>query len=177
MPHPPPHPSLARRARAAAWPIVLAVLAGCSSLAPPGREAPPASADDRAAAPAALVTERRWLQSWFEGTPVGITQGRDGAVNIEVPREFCFDRGKSAVKPALAAVLDKVAESLRRVSTVQVMLLAAPADPGGAGALALQRAREIHKHLLSRGVPATRAGTPSAAATGGAQLRLQVTPL
>ena len=47
----------------------------------------------------ALAVERQWLQSWFKGTPVRIEQRSESAFSIEVPRDFCFDAGRSAVKP------------------------------------------------------------------------------
>ena len=88
-------------------------LAACSSVKPPASTASPSPADQRAAAPAALGVERQWLQSWFKDTPVRIAQRNDGAVTVDVPVEYCFDAGRSTLKPALAAVLDRSEE--RRV--------------------------------------------------------------
>lgn len=123
--------------------------------------------------PEALAVERQWLGSWFKGTPVRIGQRNDGAVTVDVPREFCFDRGRSSVEPALAAVLDKVAASLRRVPLAHLTLLAAPDDAAGSAQLALQRAAEVHKYLRSRGVSAARLGKPSAATAAAVQLRME----
>ncbi len=119
-----------------------------------------------AAPPATLATERQWLQSWFAGTPVQISQRGDGPLAVSVPREFCFDAGRSTIKPALAAVLDKVAESLRRVPQARVQQLAAPADAGAAAgaALAVQRAAQLRARLLSRGVQVAQLTEPTAAA-------------
>lgn len=161
---------------------------GCASVAPPATPAPvpskapaapapPASADQRAAAPAVLATERAWLQSWFKATPVLIAQRADGTITIDVPREFCFDPGRSNVKPALAAVLDKVAESLKRVPLARLPVVAAPDDGTGGTPLALQRAQQVHKQLLSNGVPAARMGPPSAATTPAVLLRIDAAPL
>lgn len=159
---------------------------GCVSVAPPAAPqaaataAPAASAapaDRRAAVPAALVTEQQWLQSWFQGTPVLIDRGGDGAVKVEVPIDFCFDRGRSTVKPPLAVVLDKVAESLRRVPLARLSLVAAPGDEKGAASLALERAAQVHKYLLSRGVPAARLAKPTATSAGAVQLRMESAPL
>jgi len=157
---------------------VLIAICGCSTLAPPvtsllpneAASAPPA--DQRAGAPAALVREQQWLQSWFEGTPVVIGRAGDGAVLIEVPRVSCFDRGRSMVKPPLAVVLDKLAESLRRVPTAQLSLIAAPGDDAGVESLALERAAQVRKYLLSRGVPATRLGKPITTPAAAVQLRM-----
>jgi len=155
--------------------LVLAVC-GCSSVAPPSAPVPATPADQRAAAPAALAVERRWLQSWFEGTPVRIAQGADGAISVEVPREFSFDPGQSRVKPPLVAVLDKVADSLRRRPQARLTQLAAPDDAASAGPLGLQRAAQIRQHLLARGVPAVQLGKPSATSAPLVQLRLEAAP-
>jgi outer membrane protein OmpA-like peptidoglycan-associated protein len=186
---------MALRARLApAAPLVLlsAALAigGCASVTPsvapapvpskspaPAAPAPPPSADQRAAAPAVLATERAWLQSWFKGTPVLIAQRSDGAISVDVPREFSFEPGRSDVKPALAAVLSKVSESMKRVPLARLPVVAAPDDGNGSAPLALQRAQQVHKQLLSNGVPAARMGSPSAATTPAVSLRIDAAPL
>ncbi|HLL17696.1 MAG TPA: OmpA family protein, partial [Rubrivivax sp.] len=166
--------------------VVALVLAGCAGVKPPPRPqepvrtdppvpapAPPApapapapapsAADQRAAAPAALAAERKSLQSLFAGTPVRITQTRDGPVGVEVPREFCFDPGQSEIKPPLASVLDKLAQSMRRAPLARLTLVSAPDDTGAApsSTLAQQRAAQLQKHLQSRGVAASRIGRPT----------------
>ncbi len=118
-----------------------------------------------------LATEREWLLSFFQGTPVVIAQRSDGLLGVDVPREFCFDAKRSNVKPALGAVLDKVAESLRR-SRARLPTLAAPTDANGDAALALQRANQMRTHLLGRGVPATQIGLPTVSTAAAVQLRL-----
>jgi outer membrane protein OmpA-like peptidoglycan-associated protein len=154
--------------------FLAALAAGCASTTPPAAPPPaaPSTPTQRTQVAEALAVERQWLGSWFKDTPVKVAQRGDGAVSVEVPREFSFDAGKSSVKPALAAVLDKVAESLRRVPQAQVALVAAPDDGEVATALATQRAERIRDHLRSRGVAAGRLGRPSPAATATVQLRL-----
>ncbi len=167
----------------AAPPPVAAPVSG-SSQAPAGPAPAPApvpapgSGEQRTALAAELTVEQQWLDSYFRGTPVQIRQQGDGALWVDVPREFCFDAGRSNVKPPLAAVLDKVAESLRRRSGAVITLLSAPDDkPGSATPLALQRATQVHKHLRDRGVPAERLGEPKAAAAGTmVQLRIVAQP-
>jgi len=152
------------------------LLPACTSVAPPaatGQDAPSSTADQREAAPAALDVERQWLQSWFKDTPVRIAQRGESAVTVEVPLEFCFDAGRSAIKPALAAVLDKVAESMRRVPAMRLPLVAASDGAAGTSPLATQRAAQVHKHLLNRGVMAARLGAPSSTAAAAVQLRLE----
>ena len=85
----------------------------------------------------------------------------DGAVFVDVPREFCFDPGRDAVKPALAAVLDKVAQSLRRTPIAELHLIAAPGDASGSATLGVQRATRVYDYLRARGVSAGRLAKPS----------------
>jgi outer membrane protein OmpA-like peptidoglycan-associated protein len=133
-------------------------------VAPPG----PASA---------LHTESQWLQSWFDGTPVVISQSGDGPLAVSVPLAFCFDTGARTVKPPLAAVLDKVAESLRRHPRARLVLVAAPGDGAGASPLALQRATQVRAQLRLRGVRELQLGSPTAATAAAVQLRMVLAPL
>ncbi len=129
----------------------------------------------RTQAAEALAIEQQWLQDWFRGTPVRITQRSDGILSIDVPREFCFDSGRSQIKPALSAVLDKVAQSLQRRPTSRLILLAAPADPAGVAgvpALGLQRAISVQRHLRDRGIAIARLAEPQADGSTGVQLRM-----
>jgi outer membrane protein OmpA-like peptidoglycan-associated protein len=114
------------------------------------------------------------LQSWFSGTPVLIAQRDDGPLSVDVPLEFCFDMGRSDIKPPLGVVLDKVAESLRRTPKARLQLVAAPGDTVAASPLAKQRAAQVRKHLLSRGVPAAHLGYPTASTVAAVQLRMDL---
>jgi len=159
--------------------LVATLLSACAGVTPPAPTAPPppTTPAQRTAAAEALAVERQWLVSWFRDTPVKVAQRGDGAVSVEVPREFSFDPGKSSVKPALAAVLDKVAESLRRAPQAQVALLAAPDDAAITTPLAMQRGDKMREHLRSRGVAESRLGRPAPAASASVQLRLIASPL
>jgi outer membrane protein OmpA-like peptidoglycan-associated protein len=160
------------------WGLALACLLavqGCAT--PPGGSAatssqPPAARDTAAARPSGLAVERQWLQSWFKGTPVRIEALGADAISIEVPREFSFDAGRSVVKPPLAAVLDKLAQSLQRKPAARVELLAAPGDAEAASPLALQRAGNVRKHLFARGVTLEQLGPPTATPVAAVQLRI-----
>lgn len=163
---------------AACWAFALACLLavqGCAT--PPGGSAaasksPLPARDAAAPRPSGLAVERQWLQSWFEGTPVRIEQRGAAAFSIEVPREFSFDAGRSVVKPPLGAVLDKLAQSLQRKPAARVELLAAPGDDAAGSSLALQRAGNVRKHLLARGVMLRQLGPPTAASVAAVQLRI-----
>jgi outer membrane protein OmpA-like peptidoglycan-associated protein len=99
-----------------------------------------------------LLAEQRWLTQWFVGTPVVIAMQGDGSLRVEVPLEFSFDAGSALIKPALAAVLDRVATSTRRVDGR--LLIEAPADADAASTqrLSLDRATSLRQHLVARGV-------------------------
>ena len=163
----------------AAAAALLLALQGCSTTPAP---APPVSASapppaTPAPRPSGLAVERQWLQSWFDGTPVRIAQRSESAFSIEVPREYCFDPGKQGVKAPLAAVLDKLAQSLQRKQAARVELLAAPGDAAAASALAQQRADNVRKHLIARGVSSEQLGPPTTTSVAAVQLRIgQVSP-
>jgi len=122
--------------------------------------------------PSPLEAERDWLQSWFKDTPVRISILPNGALEIEVPLEFCFESGRSRLQPALVAVLDKVAQSLRREDDARLALVAAATDEGGAPGLALLRATQVRSHLVSRGVGNSQLPSPSAQTTKSVLLRV-----
>ena len=156
---------------------MLLALHGCGSVpatAPATAPVPPvaAPAAKPAPRPATLAVERQWLQSWFEGTPVRIAQRSESSFSVDVPRDFCFDAGRSTVKPPLAAVLDKLAQSLQRKPEARVELLAAPGDEAAASPLAQQRADNVRKHLIARGVAAEQLGAPTVTGVAAVQLRV-----
>jgi outer membrane protein OmpA-like peptidoglycan-associated protein len=163
---------------AALW--LLLALQACTTLPgpPPPASAPSATVPAAPAPrPSSLAVERQWLQSWFEGTPVRITQRSEAAFTVDVPRDYCFDAGRSAIKPPLAAVLDKLAQSLQRKPAARVELLAAPGDTAAASALAQQRADNVRKHLIERGVSSEQLGPPTTTSVAAVQLRIgQVSP-
>ena len=185
-----PQPSH-RPTSAVLWALtLLCALAGCASptSAPapgstwpgaPGRDASPGSSPSQPLPPLAspLVAEQRWLEEWFRGTPVLIVLTDINTLAVDVPLANSFDAGKSAPKPALLAVLDRVSTSLRRQSGLRVSI-ATPTDPAPANAaLATARAQQVRDHLVSRGVPVTRmSGVGTARAGAAVQLRLLNTP-
>jgi outer membrane protein OmpA-like peptidoglycan-associated protein len=121
-----------------------------------GAESAPAAPSTRPEPPVSpLVVEKRWLDEWFHGTPVVIALHGDSALHVEVPLAHSFAAGSSTIKPALAAVLDRVATSLRRQAGTRVSIAAA-ADVGGAAAQASNRTQQVRDHLVARGVPGAR---------------------
>ena len=79
----------------------------------------------------------------------------DGSLRVAVPLRYSFDPGRHAVKPPLAAVLDRVARSQRNEATR--FTVSAPADPNGRGlSLATDRASSTRDYLVARGIEPTR---------------------
>jgi outer membrane protein OmpA-like peptidoglycan-associated protein len=98
-----------------------------------------------------LATEQRRLKDALRGTPVVVDGMADGRMRVEVPLQFSFDAGRGAVKPALAAVLDRMAAGLRLANFD--IRIAAPADPKGSSpALVQDRAASVRDYLVARGV-------------------------
>lgn len=132
--------------------LAAAALAGCAAVSPlperPGSDTTPA-------APPTLESEQRRLREALRGTPVLVETTPDGRLRVEVPLEFSFDRGRSAVKKPLAAVLDRMAPGLRQAAFD--IRIAAPADAKNNSQLLVQdRAASVRDYLVARGVTATR---------------------
>ncbi len=105
-----------------------------------------------------LAEEERRLRSQLAGTPVAIDVDREGRLHLEVPLRHSFDPGRSAVKPPLAAVLERMAAGLKPQTTL--LRVAAPADPRGSELLALDRAASVRDYLVARGVAFVRFAPP-----------------
>jgi outer membrane protein OmpA-like peptidoglycan-associated protein len=135
-----------------------ALLVGCAvPRGPSGPGAAPAPGAPPAAASTTIASEQRRLADALEGTPVVVESTPEGRLRIEVPIQFSFDKGRVAVKPPLAAVLDRIATGLRQQPAFEVRI-AAPTDAKGAGGslLAQDRAASARDYLIARGVPAAR---------------------
>ena len=126
--------------------LLLALLAGCTAT-PSGPGAPGQKVS--------LAAEQRRLADLFRGTPVVFQMQSDGSLRVEVPLRYSFDTGGSAVKPPLAAVLDRVAKSQRGQATR--LQVAAPGDAGAHNPLlARDRAASTRDYMVAHGVAATR---------------------
>ena len=104
---------------------------------------------------ASLAAEKQRLEAVLQGTPAVLALQADDSLHVDMPLRSCFDRGRTAVKPPLAKVLDRMAASLRNETTH--ILVTAPTDPGDkALALAMQRAVIARDYLIERGLDASR---------------------
>ncbi len=96
------------------------------------------------------------LRGSLIGTGIDVSQTTDQRLWLSLPVETVFPKGRSAVVPAAAANLDKVAQALRANTRAQVQIVG-DADPGAFGsALALDRAASARDWIVGRGVPASR---------------------
>jgi outer membrane protein OmpA-like peptidoglycan-associated protein len=126
--------------------------------------------------PSPLATEQRFLDDWFRGTPVVIAAQGPAALTVDVPLANSFVAGKAEVRPALNAVLDRVAESLKRQIGARIAV-SAPTDLNGPPALAGSRAAKVREALMAKGVAAPRVSVAEAAKPGAAvQLRISLPP-
>jgi outer membrane protein OmpA-like peptidoglycan-associated protein len=126
-----------------AWIVFLAIpllgmLAGCGTPTKPS-----------------LVAEKQRLETALQGTPATLALQADNSLDVDIPLRSCFDRGRAAVKPPLAKVLDRMAASQRNETTR--LRVTAPTDPGDkALALAMRRAVTARDYLIERGLDASR---------------------
>jgi outer membrane protein OmpA-like peptidoglycan-associated protein len=133
-----------------------ALMAGCatSTKAPPVQTAPGPAPSAPAPQPAiSLADEQRRLADLFRGTPVVFEMTPEGALRVEVPLKFSFDKGRSVVKPPLAKVLDYVVPSAKAPG--MKARVTAPGDNGNASLLAKDRAASTRDYLVGKGVPVT----------------------
>lgn len=139
-------------------------LAACGTPAPRGTPGPGAIPSSGSAAPT-LASEQRRLAYLFRGTPVVITLVNDSTMRVEVPGVHCFDPRRAKVRPALAAVLDRLASSPRAGPARWVV--AASGDAPGASTLASERTAAVKDYVVARGVSAARLqSTPGTVADG-----------
>lgn len=143
---------------------------------PPAPGTPGAAPSAPPAVLSPMATEQRYFEDWFRGTPVVIAAQPNHTLAVDVPLANSFDAGKADIKPALGAVLDRVAESLRRQAGARVTV-GAPPDPGAPATLARARAERVRDHLVSRRIAAPRIALGGPVRAGGAvQLRMSIPP-
>lgn len=109
----------------------------------------------------------------MRGTPVDVDMPSDNLVLVTVPLQNSFATGRAAVRPALGAVLNKLATELRQVPEAQ-LAVAGPADERGSALLAQDRAAATRDWLVSRGVPATRFARPGRHGEPAVEIRISL---
>lgn len=101
---------------------------------------------------------------------MGETEAAD-FLRIRVPQPHGFEPGRVVVKPALAAVLDRLVEPLRRQAPWTVRV-AAPIDPGGSGWIGPDRAAAVRDYLVLKGVSVRRFTVPQRHASALTEITL-----
>lgn len=167
--------------------ICLAVTAGLAACATRPGTAPAAGADP--APPSlfdglfgsglspALESQRTRLQGVLRGTPVVVEATGDKRLRVEVPVRHAFDPGRSAVKPALAAVLDQLAAGFKPHAAVTELRIAAPADEKAAPQLVIDRGASARDYLVARGVPISRIVGIERAGSAGLEILVNDRPV
>ena len=166
---------------------LLAGLAGCASKSTPPAPAAPAAAPAATApaspagstAPAStpvpprpsLAVEQKRLAELFKGTPVVFSMQADGSMKVDVPLSFCFDRSAFIVKPALGAVLDRLARS-QRGDTTRMRVTASGDSAASNPNLPRDRAASARDYMVARGVSATRVVLANGAPGEGVEIVL-----
>jgi hypothetical protein len=119
-----------------------------------------------------LAMEQRFLEGWFRGTPVVIATQPPTTLQLDVPLANSFDAGKADVKPALNAVLDRVAQSLLRHAGARITITAS-GDANGPATLAQARTQRVRDSLATKGIAATRIALIESA-RGGSPVTLRL---
>ncbi|BDI07808.1 hypothetical protein CATMQ487_47780 [Sphaerotilus microaerophilus] len=117
---------------------------------------------------------RSRLAREFAGTPLQLEMGETAAADflrISVPQPHGFEPGRAAVRPALAAVLDRLVEPLRREGNWTVRV-AGPIDAGGSGWIGPDRAAAVRDYLVLKGVAVKRFTAPQRHAMGLTEITL-----
>lgn len=137
--------------------VCLATLAACATVPGPGAPAP---AEPRAITLADLEAE---LRRDLAGTPVQVgawmASTESPALRVVVPQPHGFEAGEAAVRPALAAVLDRMAGALRG-NPRWLVQVTGPIDPKERGFQGQDRAAAVRDYLVARGVAASRFQPP-----------------
>lgn len=162
----------------------VAVVVGCGGLAGPagtaGRSGPGSGADAGRSSGSAddaggdFASLRQRLLRDFRGTPVQIDTGQTdaaGFLRVAVPQPHGFEAGRVAVRPALAAVLDRLVEPLQQQPRWTIRI-AGPVDAKGSGWIGPDRANAVRDYLVMKGVAASRFTAPQRT---GASERTEIT--
>ena len=104
-----------------------------------------------------MEDKRKAMEAATQGTGIDVVRTTDNQLKVNIPADFSFDVGRSAVKPVMVPVLDKLAQGLD--ATVQVQVIG-HTDSSGSDAvnnpLSLDRAEAVRDYLSRHGVPAAR---------------------
>jgi outer membrane protein OmpA-like peptidoglycan-associated protein len=106
-----------------------------------------------------MEKQKRDMEQATKGTGVQVTQTADNQLKLEVPSDISFDVGRADIKPNLAPILDRFAQTLNENRATKVRIVG-HTDSTGSDAindpLSVNRASSTRSYLASRGVDASR---------------------
>ncbi len=107
-----------------------------------------------------MEEKRAALEKATQGTGIGVERTAQNELKVNVPSDFSFDVGRSAIKPQMRPVLDQFAAGLDPNMRVRIV---GHTDSTGSDAinnpLSLDRAHSVRDYLAARGVAPTRVDT------------------
>ncbi len=107
-----------------------------------------------------MEEKRAAMEKATQGTGIGVERTAQNELKVNVPSDFSFDVGRSAIKPQMRPVLDQFAAGLDPNMRVRIV---GHTDSTGNDAinnpLSLDRAHSVRDYLAARGVAPTRVDT------------------
>lgn len=107
-----------------------------------------------------MEQKQRAMEQATQGTGIEVARTTQNELKVNVPADFSFDVGRSAIKPTMRPVLDQFAQGLDPTMRVRIV---GHTDSTGSDAindpLSLDRAQSVRDYLVGRGVAASRIET------------------
>jgi outer membrane protein OmpA-like peptidoglycan-associated protein len=107
-----------------------------------------------------MEDKRRAMEQATQGTGIEVAKTEQNELKVNVPSDFSFDVGRSAIKPEMRPVLDQFAQGLDPQMRVRVV---GHTDSTGRDAinnpLSVDRAQSVRDYLAGRGVQPSRVET------------------
>lgn len=104
-----------------------------------------------------MEEKRAAMERATQGTGIDVTRTANNELKVNVPSDFSFDVGRSAIKPAMRPVLDQFAQGLAPTMLVRIV---GHTDSTGSDAinnpLSVDRAQSVRDYLAGRGVSSAR---------------------
>jgi outer membrane protein OmpA-like peptidoglycan-associated protein len=107
-----------------------------------------------------MEEKRAAMERATQGTGIDVARTQDNELKVNVPSDFSFDIGRSAIKPQMRPVLDQFAQGLDPTMRVRIV---GHTDSTGSEAinnpLSLDRAQSVRDYLATRGIAPSRVET------------------
>ncbi|MCX7902845.1 MAG: OmpA family protein, partial [Burkholderiaceae bacterium] len=106
-----------------------------------------------------MEEQRAKMEQASAGTGIGVERTADNQIRVQIPADAGFDVGRAAIRPQLAHVLDKFAQSMREHPATDIRIIG-DTDSTGSDAvnnpLSFERAAATRDYLVARGVAVSR---------------------